>query len=160
MKFKTFSRIVVVLLLGLIGGGVYLVGRMTSHSGEATGATSPVKTGQPSQHPPSAVQRLTTAQIRDKLARWLDENPDRGSRMKLVNILPDEAFRATAIRFPEADAQKWSNDTKQWSQLRLDLDRDGVDDEKWLLKNGRLYKREVLDPTGNVTLTEYFDQSN
>lgn len=88
--------------------------------------------------------------------QWLNTHPDRHGKNKWFDILPNELFRATAIRFPETDASKWSNNSSQWSQIRLDLNRDGVDDEKWLLKNGHTYKREVLDANGRVIFTEYF----
>ena len=102
------------------------------------------------------VVRPATASIRKKIERWLTDYPDRNGKGKLADFLPAESFRATAVRFPENDAVKWSNNPRQWSQVKIDLDRDGVDDEKWLLKNGHTYKRETLDRNGRVVTTEYF----
>lgn len=95
--------------------------------------------------------------VRKKIERWLTDYPDRKGKNRFEDLLPAESFKATAVRFSENDAVKWSNDTRQWSQIKLDLNRDGVDDEKWLLKNGHTYKREALDRNGRVTSTEYFN---
>ncbi len=87
---------------------------------------------------------------------WLEANPDRRGQMKLVNFLPRAPFRATAIRFPDDAAAQWTSNPNDWNQIRLDLDRDGTDDEKWLLKNGNTYKREVLDRAGKTVSSEHF----
>jgi hypothetical protein len=116
------------------------------------GVAAPVRL--PAANIPSA---SAANSVKAQLDAWLANNQDRHGQMKLVNILPGASFRATAIRFPDADAAKFSSDPRNWSQIRLDLDRNGVDDEKWLIKNGRISKREVLGPDGKTTVqTEYF----
>ena len=119
-------------------------------------APTPPRQPVPPAPPKAPVEETATDRIRAKIEQWLTEHPDRQGKMKLVDILPNESFKATLVRFPDADAVKWSNDSKQWSQVRIDLNRDGKDEEKWLLKNGHTYKRETLDPTGRVLSTTYF----
>jgi hypothetical protein len=178
MRFKTFIGIIVgvfILVVGaiVVGAGALLLMPMKSPRSSSmpvqaqpvTSQAQPVTATQPAPAAPDPIMRppaplaqkkLSTAEIRGKIEKWLTDNPDRKGQEKQVDILPGEPFRATAIRFKEQDAAKWSNDPKQWSQIKLDLNRDGIDDEKWLLKNGHTYKRETLDPAGNVTSTEYF----
>jgi hypothetical protein len=98
----------------------------------------------------------TTAEIQGKVGTWLSSNKYRHGSKKWEDFLPKESFKATALRFPEADAVKWSNNQGYWSQIKIDSNRDGIDEEKWLLKNGDLYKREVITASGQVTHTEYF----
>ncbi len=100
----------------------------------------------------------TVVERRARLETWLAANADRQGRTYVRDVMPSEPFRATAYRFPDADAVRFSNNPTQWSQIRLDLNRDGVDDEKWLLMNGHTHKREALGPDGRtVTQTEYFN---
>ena len=110
------------------------------------------------QRPQAPVQpaQLTVEVLRSKVEAWLRQNPDRRGQMQMPDILPNEPFRATAIRFKDSDAAKWSNDSRQWSQIKIDVNRDGIYDEKWLLKNGSTYKRETLNGAGQSTNTEYF----
>ena len=106
--------------------------------------------------PLPAGRDLSTAEIRVKIDAWLAQHPDRHSQTKWVDILPDERFKATAVRFREVDAIKWSNNSSQWSQIRFDRNRDGIEDEKWLLLNGRTWRREEIFPDGSSKSTETF----
>src|SRR5581483_2341686 len=184
MKYKRFSRLIIgCIIIVVVGSGVLITSCISrtlkepEHSqsssnstpaapsnGVSGGVPAGVPGGTPGGVPggyPGSLSgtnkiRATTAELKQKLGKWLADNPDRHGMMRREDILPRENFRATAIRFPQSDAIKWSNNDSQWSQIRIDLDRDGRDDEKWLLKNGGLYKREVLDSNGNTTFTEYF----
>lgn len=112
----------------------------------------------PSYQPPPSGSMSTVVERRARLETWLAANADRQGRTYVRDVMPSEPFRATAYRFPDADAVRFSNNPTQWSQIRLDLNRDGVDDEKWLLMNGHTHKREALGPDGRtVTQTEYFN---
>lgn len=186
LKFKTFRILAVLGGLALFIGTCTVAQRaLTSRASQAHPAVTakapaptpaaqdfpmPTRPPPPAMHPhppappvavtppaqPPAQTAMTTAEIKAAVDQWLTANGDRHGRQKLVDIMPDRPFRATAIRFREDDAVKFSNDPSQWSQIRLDLDRDGTDDEKWLLKNGRTYKRETLDRNGRTKATEYF----
>jgi len=163
MKYKSFIRLILlsiaVVVIGsvvIIAGCITLIARHASkETPVAQSTTPPVATGSGGsvQQP----TRATTEELKKKISLWLTLNSDRHGLMKKDDILPGESFRATAVRFPQKDAVKWSDKDSQWSQIKIDLDRNGIDDEKWLLKNGSLYKREVLDATGKTSLTEYFN---
>ena len=101
---------------------------------------------------------VSTVELKTKLGTWLVTNQYRHGKKQWSDILPHESFKASVLRFKEEDAVKFSNNPGQWSQIKIDLNRDGVDDEKWLLNNGGLYKREVLDANGKVTYTEWFNK--
>ncbi len=148
MKYSTFNKLRWTAGIGLIAGLGWVGFRRCDHGGASAPATIQA----------AAAGRPTTEEVRGMLEAWLTAHGDRGGQMRMNDILPAAPFKATAIRFPEADAARFSNDPRQWSQIRLDLDRDGVDDEKWLLKNGHTYKREVLDAAGRTTVTQYFDK--
>lgn len=169
MKFKTFRIIAAFVCLGTVLSlgfcAIKLVSSVanrpkTDQTAVVTQEPAPVAVvpsvpvAAPAVEAPRA--QLTQGEVRMRVEAWLTSHANRGAKGKLVDIMPSEPFRATAIRFPEADAKRWSNDPSQWSQIKLDLDRDGVDDEKWLLRNGETYKREVLDRSGKVIQTEYF----
>jgi len=163
MKFKTFLLIACLILIGMVFGTIYLINQIVGGENTSVGYTQrPINpiTGQSEFIPPPSLQpkttALTTEELRMKIEQWLDQYGNRRGKNKLADIMPYEAFRATAIRFPENDAVRWSNNPNQWSQVKLDLNRDGIDDEKWLLKNGHTYKREILDSNGRVMHTEYF----
>ena len=175
MKYKYFVTggwaLAACVLIGGVGWSVThpATANTTAASATAVTASAPVP---PAQAPtpyqatanapttaqsPAPSNALATADVRNRLEAWLSAHPDRQGKMRAENILPDAPFKATAIRFDKLeDAAKFSNNENQWSQIRLDLDRDGRDDEKWLLKNGHTYKRETLDSTGRVVSTQYF----
>ncbi len=180
MTYKTFVRVVWVLGIVLVISMGYCVKNCASShaSAEAQVQTGTVVTQAyippapvraPDPEPPvrhvapaaasgplTASRMYSTDELAAKIEGFLSAHGKNRGRQQWVNCMPEEPFRATAVRFKEADAVKWSNDPDQWSQVRLDLDRDGRDDEKWLLKNGHTYKREVLGPDGkSVVKTEY-----
>lgn len=169
MKYTTFRNMVAVLgIAAVIGGGALAIKSFGGSDNPPPTHITPVAYVPPpvvQQNPlppPSPVAtnavRATTEEVRTALEIWLTAYGDRQGQMQRRDVLPNATFKATAIRFKEADAVKWSDNSSQWSQIRLDLDRDGVDDEKWLLKNGHTYKREMLDGNGRTTSTQYFDK--
>lgn len=170
MSYKVFVRLVwglgicSVLVIGMCAKGAFSGGSSPSQASQRSleRSSEAVYVSPPAVEQPSVARTVrastgfTTSELRNKVESWLNAHGNRRGRTQWKDIMPDESFRAIAVRFQEADASKWSNDPDQWSQIRLDLDRDGVDDEKWLLKNGHTYKREVLDRSGCTTKTEYF----
>ncbi len=180
MKFRTFRILLLLAGLTSVGGLVYWIASPDKPAPVVQEAAppvlppppppAPVQAPKPTPPPPAPSPRVveapapppspapdaTTDRIRAKLEQWLTQHPNRQGQKKLEDIFPNDAFKATMVRFPEPDASKWSNDPGQWSQVRIDLNRDGHDEEKWLLKNGHTYKRETLDPSGRVLSTSYF----
>jgi hypothetical protein len=98
-------------------------------------------------------------EIKGMLEQWLSVHGNRNGKMRMNNILPAAPFIANVIRFEEKDAVRFSNSPQQWSQFRLDLNRDGVMDEKWLLVNGRINRRETLASDGKTVTgaAQYFN---
>src|SRR5689334_21274039 len=128
MKYKSFIRIILVTIgVVIIGSVVIIAGCITLVARHATKDT-PVAQNNTAPATGStggggAVQqptRATTEELKQKLGLWLTLNSDRQGLMKKENILPNESFRATAIRFPHNDAIKWSNKDSQWSQIKID----------------------------------------
>ena len=174
MKYSTFRNLVV---LGAVGATVTYFAECNHHPShrvadpvgvvtqvEPTVPQAPANPQQPMHAFQAPVQTtapvqpsLSTSQIQSQIEAWLTANPDRHGLMRANDVLPQAPFRATAIRFPEDTAGRFSNNPTQWSQIRLDLNRDGVDDEKWLLRNGHTYKRETLDANGHTLDTYYFN---
>ncbi len=170
MKFKTFRNIAsvgVICAVGIAGWGAVKLFSGGPPSDGRIAIQAPTAPTVPVDNPPPAPPAPPVAapsgppsveELRTKLESWLSVNGDRGGLMQRKDIFPNEPYRINVLRFKEADAAKFSNDPSQWSQFRIDLNRDGFDDEKWLLKNGHTYKREALDGNGRTVATQYFDK--
>ena len=164
MRYKSFNRLILLTVAVLVIASFVIVGacitivarRPTKETPVAQSTTPAATTSSGGGGSMQQSTRASTDELKQKLGLWLTLNSDRQGLMKKENILPNESFRATAIRFPQSEAVKWSNKESQWSQIKIDLDRNGLDDEKWLLKNGELYKREVIDSSGKTAFMEYF----
>lgn len=167
MKFKTFRAIAVVGALGvtaLVGISAMNACKSDPIAQQVVGEqmskmpdeTRPVQTGAPVVAVTESIKAPTVQELKTAIGEWLVVHADRGDLRQMKDILPGRSYSAKVVRFKEEDAVKFSDNPSQWSQVRLDLDRDGDDDEKWLLKNGGLYKREVLDSSGRTVSTEYF----
>lgn len=88
--------------------------------------------------------------------QWLNNNSNRNNAMKKLNILPNSGAKIDVIHFQDSDVIKFTADLNQWNQVKVDSNGDGIYDEKWLLKNNKLYKREVLDRLGKTVSFTYF----
>lgn len=172
MKYSTFRSLAIVGTLGLltVGGGVCVTHLANTPSSDPpvvmnTPPVAPVQAPQPYVPPapvalrPSTTTVATTEQIRADLETWLTAHPDRQGQMQLNNVLPSASYCANVLRFAdEAAAMRNQQQLNQWSMFRIDRDRDGRIDEKWLLRNGHTFKREVFGPDGrSVIETQFFD---
>lgn len=88
--------------------------------------------------------------LRTAAQAWLSSNPRGYHEMQRRTVIA--GVRATAVRFPAADARKFTDNENEWNQLRFDYDGNGRDDEKWLIKQGVISKREVLGPDGKTVV--------
>ena len=172
MKFRTFSIIAGILGLGVVGaGGAVCVNYMADAPSDPPAvATAPVVAPpptQPSYAPlpvptpaPTVRQVVTTESIRADLEAWLTTHADRQGQMQLNNVLPNAPYCANVLRFAdEAAAARNQQGPTQWSMFRIDRDRDGRIDEKWLLRGGHTFKREVFGPDGRTVIeTQIFSQ--
>jgi hypothetical protein len=142
LSYQTFKRYMLFAVILLVCGVCYCTKQVFSSKGTTNASissypTPPVSAPVTNPVTPAAAPQtrsLSTDEIRAQIATWLETHQNRNGKMKQQDILPDQSFRATAVRFPTGSAEKWSDDPNQWSQIRLDLNRDGTDDEKWLLK--------------------------
>ena len=171
MQYKTFRGIALVGALGLlVGGGVcvtHFVNAPSNNPPVIVNAPPVVPVPQPQAYVPAvpiAAQPpiptvATTNQIRADLEAWLATHSDRQGQMQLNNVLPHAPYCANVLRFAdEAAATRNQQQPNQWSMFRIDRDRDGRIDEKWLLRNGHTFKREVFGPDGrSVVETQFFD---
>lgn len=168
MKYNTAKKLFIV---GCVGGAVGLGWLVFHDSGEPKQTarrveySEPPRAAVPYRPPvpaPTAVPAVMpgTLEIKGMLEAWLSAHGDRNGKMRMNNILPAAPFIANVIRFEEKDAVRFSNDPRQWSQFRLDLNRDGVMDEKWLIVNGRIDRREPLGADGKTVTgpPQYFDR--
>lgn len=163
MKYRTFRG----MTYGFLGLSLSTIGLCTwMWVNQAKPPAPPVATlpipatpAKPTVPAPATpvILSLSTPEIRNVLDQFLAEHGDHGDSKAWPDCIPGMPFHATAVRFPDADHQRWfRNDPAKWSQIRLTQFADGRPDEKWLLKDGRTYKREVLDASGKVTQTERF----
>ncbi len=100
---------------------------------------------------------INIEQLRTDAQNWLQNNPRSSREMRRQTNI--DGVRVTAIRFPANDARKFTDNEADWSQLRFDFNGDGRDDEKWLIKNGTLSKRERLGSDGRTVIGDpiYFN---
>lgn len=159
MKYRTFRNLVVLggvtVLTGLCGTCLYLAGDSPSNrSSEATGVTasrpadgtgggravtavnvqppSGVNGGSRAANAISPVQLQTGQRREDQLIlNFLATHPATTDKVK--DAFPGESFK---VNF-------YSDGGSKWTRLKIDLNRDGRDDEKWELKDGQPAKRRV-----------------
>jgi hypothetical protein len=170
MKYRTFVRLATLGALGAVatvaGGVVYAIRQSSDTTPPVVAIPETTSPPVPLASVPEVVVPVQAApsqqprvDLRVVIENWLAEYPDRGERMRAEDVFPTQTYRMTAVRFRPEDAVRFSNDPRQWSQIRIDFDRNGIDDEKWLLRNGHTYKREVLAQDGRtVTSTEWFNR--
>lgn len=171
MKYTTARNIgIFALLMAVIGLGYGLYGLVTRPTPPPTlaAATEPQSispSAQPAALPvpvpsltpiPVAIPvvqpaRPTRDQLRIDFDAWLVANPRPLEETRRDDIFPGASFRATVERFRDRP-ERFSNDPAQWSMIRIDFNRDGINDEQWLLFNGRCYKVEGLGPDGRTVI--------
>ncbi|MGB7922976.1 MAG: hypothetical protein WCF57_07005 [Pyrinomonadaceae bacterium] len=138
MKYRTFRNLVtlggIVLLLGfcgLCGSCGYFFSknsnqnRNQSPSVRSTPTPSPVSTPAPSNNGLRRVDQM----IVDLLNKQASATGD-----KIKDAFPRESFKVNVYR---------DGSSSTWTRLKVDLDRDEKDDEKWTLANGQPDKRQV-----------------
>ena len=105
----------------------------------------------PTYAPPATPAAHTNAEIKSILSEFLAHHGKNNGRDKWQDCIPNAPFKATAVKFaPGPHAQYSSQDQTLWSQIKLDLNRDGVDDAKILLKDNVPYKLERINASGKT----------
>ena len=131
MKYKTFRNLITVggvtLLLGVCGLSSCLL------SGDSPQKTqnAPIVSSTPTATP---VQQNTGKRSADQaVVEYLNRQPN-ATGEKIKDAFPRESFKVNIYR---------DGNSPTWTRLKIDLDRDEKDDEKWTLSNGQPDKRQV-----------------
>jgi len=166
MKYRTFRNLLLLggatVLSGLCGTCFYFAGRdqngsyyasssdpvartaptpslATTGTGSTGGTVTP-RTQYPNGVAHSAVATTGSSsspysgQRREEqlILNFLDSQPATTDKVK--DAFPRESFKVNVYR---------DDNDPNWTRLKIDLDRDGKDDEKWDLKDGQPAKRRV-----------------
>lgn len=151
MKFKTFRNFIlipgivlvfVLVILGIRGIFRVLTKPAASARNQLAASTSPSSPASNSSAPPAnpgeSSQSATTAQTElrreDRLIINFLNTHQAATEGKLKDIFPGEKFKVNLYR---------DGDSSSWTRLKIDLNRNNKDDEKWTLNNGLPSKRSV-----------------
>jgi hypothetical protein len=137
MKYRTFRNLLtisgIVLLLGfcgLCGSCAGLFSRKTPEKQPAPIAqATPTPGSSPTSTPSNTGLRRVDQMIVDLLNKQTNVTSD-----KIKDAFPRETFKVNIYR---------DGSGSTWTRLKVDLDRDEKDDEKWTLTNGQPDKRQV-----------------
>ena len=139
MKYRTFRNLLtmggIILILGLCGlcGSCYFFANKNSPSRNDN--TSARTTPTPAQQSPTPTP-FNTAGLRreDQLTVDYLNSHTSATTDKIKDAFPREPFKVNIYR---------DGSSPTWTRLKIDLDRDDKDDEKWTLTNGQPDKRQV-----------------
>jgi hypothetical protein len=138
MKYRTFRNLLtiggIVLLLGFCGLCGTCSGLFSRKTREAPPSApiaqaTPTPGSSPLSTPSNTGLRREDQMIIDLLNRQLKATSD-----KIKDAFPRESFKVNVYR---------DGNSSTWTRLKVDLDRDEKDDEKWTLAGGQPDKRQV-----------------
>jgi hypothetical protein len=135
MKYKTFRNLVSVgggaLLISICGLSSCLLGNKSSQGERRVDNPPPIASSSPNaaQSPANSTGRSPDQQVVEFLNRQPNATGD-----KIKDAFPRESFKVNIYR---------DGSSPTWTRLKIDLDRDEKDDEKWTLANGQPDKRQV-----------------
>lgn len=135
MKYKTFRNLVSLgggaLLLSICGLSSCLLGDKSAQSEKQVNNPPPLASTSPkaNQSPVNSAGRSADQAVVEFLNRQPNATGDR-----IKDAFPRESFKVNIYR---------DGDSQTWTRLKIDLDRDEKDDEKWTLNNGQPDKRQV-----------------
>lgn len=138
MKYRTFRNLLTIggiaALLGLCGwcGSCYYFANKNSQSRNYNSTVRSTPT--PTPAPTSTPINTTGLRREDQLTiDYLNSHPS-ATTDKIKDAFPREPFKVNIYR---------DGTSPTWTRLKIDLDRDNKDDEKWTLANGQPDKRQV-----------------
>lgn len=149
MRFKTFRNLVVAggatAVAGLVAGGYALYASMPERPKPQP---TPVAVA-PSNPGPQAIAPSSTSfdpSLRpvDRMLVEFLARPATSDKVK--DAFPRESFKVNIYR---------DGGGSRWARLKIDLDRDEVDDEKWDLVDGQPAKRHVSTADNGTYDVEY-----
>lgn len=143
MKYKTFRNLITLggatVLAALFGTCAYFAGGNQPASSRTNSA--PINSGAQSQTdrastvaPNGLPSQSQNGQRREEqlILNFLATQP--ATTDKIKDAFPRESFKVNIYR---------DEGSTTWTRLKIDLDRDGKDDEKWELKDGQPAKRRI-----------------
>ena len=143
MRFTTFRNLVAAgaatLGLGIVGGGVALYRALPDAPAPAVRPAPTPIAPTPAGDPRDASLRPVDRSILDVLA-----HPPASDKIK--DAFPHETYKVNLYRDTPGAV---------WTRLKVDLDRDDLDDEKWDLTNGQPAKRHVSSKDDGTYDLEY-----
>jgi hypothetical protein len=135
MKYKTFRNLVAA------GGGLLLLGVLALCGLSARYLANMPSENRPAAQPsgtpaPTPVSQAADPSLRrvDQLVLELLTKRSNATGDKIKDAFPREPFKVNVYR---------DGTSPTWTRLKIDLDRDNRDDEKWTLSNGQMDKRQV-----------------
>lgn len=141
MKYRTFRNLAVlggtgVLVASFVGCWALFSGRQSTPDEPSkppvTATSKPLQ--QSSEHGPAAPAPAYDASLRPLDRQILDVLSRPAASDKIKDAFPRESYKVNIYR---------DTPGTNWTRLKVDLDRDEQDDEKWDLENGQPAKRRV-----------------
>ena len=136
MKYRTFRNLLtvgsIVIILGLCGSCYFFANKNSpSRNDNSIARSTPTPTRSPSPTPSTSASGLRRA---DQLTIDYLNSHTSATTDKIKDAFPRESFKVNIYR---------DGSSPTWTRLKIDLDRDEKDDEKWTLNAGQPDKRQV-----------------
>ncbi|HEV2863924.1 MAG TPA: hypothetical protein VGX48_23210 [Pyrinomonadaceae bacterium] len=158
MKYRTFRNLITVggaaVLASLLGTCLYFSGG--TQRGQAVGVTGPSNSGTVTNGGTGVVTNTQSPSQPNRAAGSFPAaaspaQPQGGQRREdqlILNFLASRPATTNKVQdaFPGESFKVnfyCDDGAPKWTRLKIDLDRDGKDDEKWDLKEGQPAKRRV-----------------
>lgn len=155
MKYRSFRNFIVIPgVLILLCGSLFACVKIAQFMGNdesgksSTVASSPVPAGPAPVYAPTKTYNKApdeSGKAVQMCEDYLKANTV-ATTDKIKDLFKKERFKVNLYR---------DGNSPTWSRLKIDLDRDEKDDEKWTLENGRPSKRQISTNDDDVYDKEY-----
>ena len=140
MKYRTFRNLLtvggIVVILGLCGlcGSCYFFANKNSQTRNDNSIARTTPTPTPTPSSTSTPTNTSGLRREDQLTMDYLNSHQSATTDKIKDAFPRERFKVNIYR---------DGSSPTWTRLKIDLDRDDKDDEKWTLNAGQPDKRQV-----------------
>ena len=141
MKYRTFRSLAtiggIVIIMGLCGlcGSCYYFANFANKNSPSRNDNQVARTTPtPAQSPTSTPSNTTGLSRASQLTIDYLNSHASATTDKIKDAFPRESFKVNIYR---------DGSSPTWTRLKIDLDRDDKDDEKWTLNAGQPDKRQV-----------------